>query len=195
MNEADQIVITGAGVVSPIGIGLVPFWEALLRGDSGVIRHPRLLALEAFAPFVSPVKEFDPRLYVPQRKSLKVMCNEIVYGVSAASLAMSDAGLGKVDISPDRFGVVTGSENFFCDPAAIQQVYARCLQEYGSIEGRIEIGAWIKAAMRDIEPLWMLKHLPNMISCHVGIAYDARGYSNAILQGDVSSLLAINEAA
>ena len=44
-------------------------------------------------------------------------------------------------------------------------------------------------------PLWMLKYLPNMPACHIGIRYDARGPNNTIAEGDVSSLLALGEAA
>jgi 3-oxoacyl-[acyl-carrier-protein] synthase II len=44
-------------------------------------------------------------------------------------------------------------------------------------------------------PLWLLKYLPNMPACHIGIRYDARGPNNTIAEGDVSSLLAIAEAA
>ena len=49
--------------------------------------------------------------------------------------------------------------------------------------------------MGELYPLWMLKYLPNMPACHIGIRYDARGPNNTISQGDVSSLMAIAEAA
>ena len=49
--------------------------------------------------------------------------------------------------------------------------------------------------MGEMYPLWMLKYLPNMPACHIGIRYDARGPNNTIAQGDVSSLMAIAEAA
>jgi 3-oxoacyl-[acyl-carrier-protein] synthase II len=54
---------------------------------------------------------------------------------------------------------------------------------------------WGEAAMAKMYPLWMLMYLPNMIACHVGIAHDARGPNNTICEGDVSSLLAVIEAA
>ena len=49
--------------------------------------------------------------------------------------------------------------------------------------------------MGEMYPLWMLKYLPNMPACHIGIRYDARGPNNTIAEGDVSSLLALAEAA
>ena len=49
--------------------------------------------------------------------------------------------------------------------------------------------------MRQIQPLWMLKYLPNMAASHISIAIDARGPSNSICQGEASGLLALIEAA
>jgi 3-oxoacyl-[acyl-carrier-protein] synthase II len=53
---------------------------------------------------------------------------------------------------------------------------------------------WGDHAFKDLFPLWMLKYLPNMAACHISIAHDARGPNNSIVEGGVSSLLAINEA-
>jgi 3-oxoacyl-[acyl-carrier-protein] synthase II len=58
-----------------------------------------------------------------------------------------------------------------------------------------DIERWSKLAMGELYPLWMLKYLPNMPACHIGIRYDARGPNNTISQGDVSSLMALAEAA
>ena len=58
-----------------------------------------------------------------------------------------------------------------------------------------DIHRWSRKAMGEMYPLWMLKYLPNMPACHIGIRYDARGPNNTIAEGDVSSLLAVAEAA
>jgi 3-oxoacyl-[acyl-carrier-protein] synthase II len=58
-----------------------------------------------------------------------------------------------------------------------------------------DIHRWSREAMGELYPLWMLKYLPNMPACHIGIRYDARGPNNTISLGDVSSLLALGEAA
>ena len=58
-----------------------------------------------------------------------------------------------------------------------------------------DIHRWSERAMGELYPLWMLKYLPNMPACHIGIRYDARGPNNTISQGDASSLMAIAEAA
>ncbi len=57
-----------------------------------------------------------------------------------------------------------------------------------------DIHRWSREAMGEMYPLWMLKYLPNMPACHIGIRYDARGPNNTIAEGDVSSLLALGRS-
>ena len=64
-----------------------------------------------------------------------------------------------------------------------------------TVAGEFDFRRWGHAAMAELFPLWMLKYLPNMPACHVGIAQDARGPNNSITLGDVSSLAALAEAA
>ena len=61
-------------------------------------------------------------------------------------------------------------------------------------QGEFDFTRW-KEGMREMYPLWMLRYLPNMAACHIGIFHDARGPTNSIVEGDVSALLTIIEAA
>src|SRR5205823_992310 len=61
--------------------------------------------------------------------------------------------------------------------------------------GGVDLGRWGAQAMREIQPLWMLKYLPNMVACHVSIFLDARGPNNSVTESDVAGLLALGEAA
>jgi len=62
------------------------------------------------------------------------------------------------------------------------------------IDGKFDFSLWGETAMAEMYPLWMLKYLPNMPACHIGIAQDARGPNNSLTLGDVSSLSAVAEA-
>jgi len=73
-------------------------------------------------------------------------------------------------------------------------VGAGAKQEHGA-DGPFDMSRWGEFAFKDLFPLWMLKYLPNMAACHISIAHDARGPNNSIVEGGVSSLLAIAEAA
>src|SRR5262249_37650426 len=60
--------------------------------------------------------------------------------------------------------------------------------------GSVDLNRWGKDGLPTIQPLWMLKYLPNMLSCHVSILHNAQGPSNSITESDVASLLALGEA-
>src|SRR5262249_28659144 len=60
--------------------------------------------------------------------------------------------------------------------------------------GHVDLEKWGEQGLPNIQPLWMLKYLPNMLACHVSILHNAQGPSNTITEGDVASLLAIGEA-
>lgn len=195
MPQPREVVITGLGVVSPLGVGHEAFWQALEAGTSGVEWLPEMqnLPLEQRrdVPFryAARVRDFDAKQYVQPRKTIKVMCPEIQSAYSAAAMAMQDAGLAKGAIAPERMGVVLGSEMFYGELEEMNEVYRHC--EEG---GQFQFGKWGEFAFKDLFPLWMLKYLPNMAACHISIAHDARGPNNSIVEGGVSSLLAISEA-
>ncbi len=184
-----EVVITGVGVVSPIGIGKNAFLESLRAGRSGVGPITLFDASGFPVRIGAEVRDFDPKAYVRPRKSLKVMAREIQFGFAAADLALADAAIESSRLEPDRFGVVFGAEMIYCDLSELEAAYRACMPA-----GTFESGRWAEAAMSEIFPLWLLKNLPNMVACHVAIAHDARGPNNTIGHSDVGSLVAIHEA-
>ena len=185
-----DIVITGLGVVSPIGIGCGPFWDSLAAGTSGIRPVDLFDSSSLRVRFGGQVPDFDAKRYVRPRKSLKVMSREIQMGFAAADLAMADAGLTAGAVAPERFGVVFGSDMIYADLEDLEGTYRRSARD-----GRFDFSLWAEAIQEELHPLWLLKHLPNMAASHIAIAHDARGPNNSIVLGDVSSLLAIAEAA
>ena len=104
-----EVVITGVGVVSPIGIGRDAFWSALDEGRSGIRVVPELAATDIPFRLAGQFTDFDPKQYVQPRKTIKVMCREIQASYAAAIMAMQDAALTKEQLNPQRLGVVLGS--------------------------------------------------------------------------------------
>jgi len=188
--SAVEVVITGLGVVSPIGIGKSAFWDALCAGQSGVGRITLFDASGLPVSIAAEVPDFDPKPYVRHRKSLKLMCRDAQLGVAAATLACRDAGVQVGQIDPDRLGVVLGADRICSPVLGSEPCYRAC-----SVSGQFDFGLWGTRGMEASFPLTFLRVLPNMIASHVSIAEDARGPNNTIHQGDVSSLLAIQEAA
>jgi len=198
-----RVVITGLGPVTPLGIGVTPFWNALLEGRC-VIRR-----LQAFDPsrFESQVGgEIDGLAindYVPKgyRKAAKIMARDIVLAVAAAHQAVRDAGLrtrclidrgegeGDATVDNTRFGANIGAGLICADLPELAEAL------HGAAEnGQFSFARWGSEGMSNLTPLWLLKFLPNMLACHVTIVHDAQGPSNTITCGEASSHLAIGEA-
>ena len=106
MSFRQEIVITGVGMVSPIGIGKGPFWESFLEGRSGVRRLDLYDDPTLPPPIGGEIVDFDPKQYVRPRKSLKVMSRDIQLGFAAADLACADAALSDKPVPAERLGVV-----------------------------------------------------------------------------------------
>jgi len=95
MNQAGDVVVTGMGVVSPIGVGNDAFWKSLMDGVSGVRVRERFAETKLPLRIGAPVTDFDPKAFVKPRKALKIMCQPIQFGCAAAILAFDDAGYEK----------------------------------------------------------------------------------------------------
>lgn len=189
MHQRREVVITGVGVVSPIGIGSEAFWQSLMAGRSGVRPLRGVDTGGRPQSFGGEITDFDPKEHVRPRKSLKVMNRDIQLGVAAANLAITEARLEPGGVDPERFGVVYGCDMLHIDLDEIEPVYRRCVAN-----GQFDFGRWGVEAKQVLYPLFMLKYLPNMPACQVAIAHQACGPNNSITAGEVSSLLAIGEA-
>lgn len=184
-----EVVITGIGIACPLGVGREAVWSAIENRRSGVRLIDRLVQTNYPMPIGGEVLDFEPKQYVKPRKSLKVMNRETQLGCTAAELAWRDAKLDETTLDPERLGVVVGTNSFRSQLEDLTDLY----QTVSRLGGPV-LDHWGEG-LREMYPLWMLKYLPNMTCCHIGIAHDVRGPINTIVEGNVSSLMAIIEAA
>ncbi|MFP6769275.1 MAG: beta-ketoacyl-[acyl-carrier-protein] synthase family protein [Planctomycetaceae bacterium] len=200
MNTSDavvpRVVITGLGVFSPIGIGRDEFQQAVLAGESGV----GVLELMDYSGLPGNVGAEVPTFTLatarkeflkPQRKSVKVMCRAIQLGVASAMLALEDSLLDPETIDHGRLGVEFGADQMFSHPEALFPAASMAAEGDDHV---FKLERWGETGIRGMEPLWLLKYLPNMPACHIGIAADARGPNNSLTQAEASGNLAIGEA-
>ncbi len=207
---SSKAVITGLGIVSSIGIGCEDYFDALLQQRSGIRSLSERTdggAVPSTSPsepddlaelwIGAPILDFDPKQYVRPRKALKVMCREIQTAFAASVMAIEQSGLDSAlpasddaDITPDRIGTVLGSEMFFGPPQDMSEPMTQCIDADGTFNG----SRFGSVTRRGIMPLWMLKYLPNMPSCQIGIAVNAHGPNNSLVEGDVSGPAALIEA-
>jgi 3-oxoacyl-[acyl-carrier-protein] synthase II len=194
-----RVVVTGLGAVSPLGLTAQDLWAGLSGGRCGIRR------IRAFDPTGFPcelagevpdyrIQDHVPRTY---RKAVKLMCRDIELAVMAAGEAIAASGLitkgidpEKVNVNPTRMASNVGAGIICCDLLELAPAVAA-----STAEGRFDIHRWGKEGLELITPLWLLKYLPNMLACHIGIIHDIQGPSNTITCGEASAHLAIGEAA
>jgi 3-oxoacyl-[acyl-carrier-protein] synthase II len=191
-----RVVITGIGLISPLGIGPEANWAALAEGR-GAVAPIRAFPVDApINSAVGEVSHFDPKsLALPQHKraltkSLKYMARDIQLAVAAAELAFSDAGLVGANVDPTRIGIDLGAGLISTELDELAPAINHAYQGGGSFDFQ----TWGKSGIPQITPIWLLKYLPNMLACHISILNDCQGPSNSITEGEAASLLALGEA-
>src|SRR4030065_2777440 len=107
-SSARRVVITGIGVVSPLGIGVQKNWEALLRGESGIGPITRFDASKHSTRIAGEVKNFDPLAFI-DRKEARKMDLFIQLALAAAALAVEDTRIDPALLEGDRTGGYIGS--------------------------------------------------------------------------------------
>lgn len=206
MSSSSDVVVTGIGPVTAIGIGIDDFWSSFLAGrvavgsldrrDDG---GPRPAIDWQSSPVAgawlgAPIVGFDGAQFVRPRKAMKVMGRELQTAFAAASLAMEQAAVESAvagsAVLVDRIATVFGSQMFYGPISELREA----IQSSRDADGNYQLSMFGSAAMRDIIPLWMLKYLPNMPACHVGISIGATGANNTVVSGDVSSTSALIES-
>ncbi len=187
-----RVVITGAGVITPIGQDLPAFWQSLAAGQSGIGPIRSLDASALPVRIAGEVPGFDAKkvLTRDERKSLKMMARSVQMGVACAKLAFADAGIDRSQLDSARFGVEMGSSLI---PTELDDL-AGAVAVASDAAGHADLAGWGAAGLKEIQPLWMLKYLPNMVACHTSIFLDAQGPNNSITESDVAGLLAVGEA-
>lgn len=103
-----RVVVTGLGVVSPVGIGVEPFWKALLSGTSGVRRITVFDPTGHDCQIAAEVKDFDPLQWI-EKKDVRKMDIFVQYALAAALMAVDHGHLKVTDGTRDRAGVLVGT--------------------------------------------------------------------------------------
>lgn len=193
MASPRRVVITGLGVLTPIGLDVGKFWDSLVAGRSGIRQITAFDAGTLPSRIAGEIDGFDPKNYIDkkERKSLRVMARTIQLAVAAAQLALDDGTVQKDKLDPTRFGVEFGSGLI---PSELHELGAASKLSANCKPGVVDLKIWGEQSIPQINPLWMLKYLPNMLACHVSILHNAQGPSNSITESDVAGLLALGEA-
>jgi 3-oxoacyl-[acyl-carrier-protein] synthase II len=187
-----RVVITGLGVVAPNGVGKEAFWSACRDGVSGVGPVRSFDASAYPVKIAAEVTDFDVTPFLPDehRKSVKIMSRAARFAVGAAGLAVRDSGLGPDWDDPTRVGVCMGTGVVPIDLPEIAPALALACADDGQLQydrlGEQGVGA--------VQPMWILKYLPNMVAAHISMALNAQGPNSTITTACVAGTQAIGDA-
>jgi 3-oxoacyl-[acyl-carrier-protein] synthase II len=187
------------GAISPLGLTVGDLWAGLCAGKCGISK------ITPFDPVEFPCKlagqlpdTFKVQNYVPKsyRKSIKLMARDIELTIAAAKEAFESSGLitkgideTRINVDPRRMAIDLGAGLMSCDLVELGPAIEKSITD-----GNFDIRKWGKDGIEALTPLWLLKYLPNMLACHIGILHDIQGPSNTITCAEVASHLAMAEA-
>ena len=151
-----RVVVTGIGLVSPLGTGTDKNWQALLRGESGIAPLTRFDVSRHATRFGGEVKDFDPLAFI-DRKEVRKMDLFIRFGLAAAELAVADSGLDRAGLQSDRAGVYVGSG----------------IGGLGSIEENHKV--LLEKGPDRVSPFFLIQTIINEASGQISIRFGAKG--------------------
>jgi 3-oxoacyl-[acyl-carrier-protein] synthase II len=175
MNEQRRVVVTGVGLVSPLGTGVDKNWQALMEGRSGIRKISRFAADGFASRIAGEVPDFKAENYI-EAKEIKKMDLFIQYAIGAATMAMDDSGLKIDNQSAEGVGVIIG--------------VGLCGLE--TIETTKE--ALLNGGPRKISPFFIPKVISNLAPGHVAIRFGAKGVNWTPTSACASGTHAIGEA-
>ncbi len=172
-----RVVITGMGIVSPVGNTLATAWDNVVNGRSGIARITHFDAQQqGFTTTIAgEVKDFDASTYMPA-KEVRQMDTFIHYGVAAGTQAWVDSGLAVTEENADRIGVLIGS-----GIGGLPRI-EETQKEY------------LAKGARRISPFFVPGSLINLISGQLSIKYGMKGPSYAVVSACTTGLHCIGDA-
>jgi len=170
-----RVVITGMGIVSPLGIGLDDNWQAICQGKSGIGPITKFDTTEYPAKIAGEVKNFEPEQYI-DKKDQKKMDVFIQYALAAGSMAIKQSGLIIDESNADRVGVLVGS-----GLGGLQTI-----EKYHTM--------LLKSGPKKISPFFVPMLIVNLAPGQISIYFGCRGPNSSVVTACATGNHSIGEA-
>ncbi len=174
MNKR-RVVVTGIGMISPLGIGNQTTWQGLIEGRSGIGRITKFDPSSFACQIAGEVRGFNPEEWI-EKKEVKKSDTFIHYAIAAAQMAVDDSGLDTKKEDSDRFGVIIGSG--IGGLPLIEEMHKKMLERGPS----------------RISPFFIPGLIVNLAAGHISIRFNCRGPSSAPATACATGAHAIGDA-
>ncbi|MEK7266970.1 MAG: beta-ketoacyl-ACP synthase II [Nitrospirota bacterium] len=173
--EKRRVVVTGVGIITPVGIGVEESWKGLVEGRSGIRKLTRFDASAFATQIAGEVEGFNPEDYI-EPKEIKKMDRFIHLAIAASDMAVKDSGLKITDSNAERVGVIIGSG----------------MGGLGAIEHYHSV--LLEKGPRRITPFFIPMLIINLAGGHVSMKYGAKGPISAVATACATGSHSIGDA-
>jgi 3-oxoacyl-[acyl-carrier-protein] synthase II len=186
--SANRVVVTGVGAVSPLANSAKQHFERMVAGHSAVERLDDS-AYANYAPMLQArVQDFDRREFIVDRMLRKLLSPSPAFALAAATDCLRDAGMLGTDVTD--CGLYVGSVCLDADPEA----FIPALRESIDASNQVDLSRFATHGIKLVDPLFLVKSLPNAGLCAIAIQHQALGPNANITNGSVSGLQAVISA-
>ncbi|MBI3247583.1 MAG: beta-ketoacyl-ACP synthase II [Deltaproteobacteria bacterium] len=175
MENARRVVITGVGLVTPLGTGVEKNWQALMEGRSGISHVTRFDVTDFPTRIGGEIRDFHPEDFI-EKKEIKKMDLFIQYAMAAAKMAMDESGLPITPENEDLVGVIVG----------VGIAGLSSIEEYHKV--------FLETRLKRVSPFFIPKLIANLAPGQISIRYGAKGVNYTPTSACSSGAHAIGEA-
>ena len=194
---AEQVVITGMGIVCPLGHDLETLWEAILAGKSGMAKTTIFDASTFPSTFDAEVKDYDFTKYTKNPHLHKHSNRGSAFAIGATAQACRQARIDIETPQPtdgidrSRLGIYLGAGEGSIDNDAF---FAAIVEAWDAAKNQMDWNRWAQVAFGKMDPMRELEQEPNMPAAHIAMLTGARGPTRSCLTACAASTQAVGEA-
>lgn len=184
-----RVVVTGIGVITPVGKDVESMWKVLREGGSGIGRITHFDASSFPTKIAAEVKNFNIANYVDDPLRYSACGLNILFAIGAATEAVRTSGIQDASVDPSRFGVYLGAGEGQQDFPKFMKVVNESMRD-----GAIDIEKFTQAGLKYLDPQFEMQQEPNMPAAHLAALFNAQGPNLNCLTACAASSQAIGEA-
>jgi 3-oxoacyl-[acyl-carrier-protein] synthase II len=191
-----RAVITGVGIVSPLGIGKEENWKKLIAGQSGIKKLSRFDTANLHVTIAGEVTDFKASDFIKDRKAVKLSQPMVHLAIAAAQLAVKDAGVKTEEVEPARYGAFIGSGGGgFEEGPGFPELVEPLVQSWSEEKKKFDPVKFGADGIARTYPLFLLKTLPNNAFYYISLLNNIQGENDNIIASFTGGSQAIGDAA